>query len=190
LPLHLCRVDGALASVGGCALPGYFAGGIFAALALALVPTPAEAQSAAAAPRVRSDSPRVVDAIARGTRSSATFRRLLETIETTDGLVYIVEGRCARGVRACLLLKVTAAGPNRVLRIVVNVQRAPGCELVEAIGHELRHALEVLEDVRIRTDPQVYNFFDLVGRTSQDRFETEPALQAGLAIAAEGCGDP
>jgi hypothetical protein len=77
-----------------------------------------------------------------------------------------------------------------VLRIVVNVQRAPGCALVAAIGHELQHAVEILENVHIRTDLQVRNFFDMVGRTSQDRFETEAAMQAGLAVDAEACGAP
>lgn len=157
--------------------------------ALTFVPA-ATAQTTSAFPRVRSESPRIIAAISRGSRNSTTFRRLVDAIDATDGLVYIDEGRCARGVRACLLLKVTVSGPNRLLRIVVNVAKAPGCELVEAIGHELQHAIEVLERVQIRTDVQVYNLFDLVGRTSQGRFETPAATRAGLAIGAEGCGDP
>jgi len=57
------------------------------------------------------------------------------------------------------------------------------------IGHELQHAIEVLGNPGIRTDIQVYNFFDLVGRTGAGRFETKAAIQAGLAIESEGCGD-
>jgi hypothetical protein len=57
------------------------------------------------------------------------------------------------------------------------------------IGQELQHAIEVLGNPGIRTDIQVYNFFDLVGRASAGRFETEAAIQAGLAIAGEGYGD-
>jgi hypothetical protein len=56
------------------------------------------------------------------------------------------------------------------------------------IGHELQHAIEVLGNPRVRTALQVYNFFDVVGRTGSGRFETEAAMRAGLAIAEEGCG--
>ena len=166
----------------------YLACAVYAGLAATVVP--ASAAQSAPIPRVRADSARLGDAIARGTGSSTTFRTLVQSIEATDGIVYLVEGQCGRGVRACLHPNVTAAGPNRVLRIVVNVQRAPGCALVAAIGHELQHAVEILENVHIRTDLQVRNFFDMVGRTSQDRFETEAAMQAGLAVDAEACGAP
>ena len=96
---------------------------------------------------------------------------------------------CAGGVRACLLPLVTVAGPSRVLRIQVNLRKAQGCETMQMIGHELQHAIEVLRHPGIRSDVQAYNFFHLVGRTSADRFETDAAMQAGLAIASEGCED-
>jgi hypothetical protein len=117
-------------------------------------------QDTATVPRVRSHSARIVDAIARGVERSATFRGLVDTIDATDGLVFVEEGRCGHsGIRACLLLSVTIAGPHRLLRILVETNKAPGCELVEAIGHELQHAVEVLRDRHIRTDPQTPQFF-------------------------------
>jgi hypothetical protein len=148
---------------------------------------PGAAQDSGIGRRVRSESARIAVAVTQGIEGSATFRRLVDTIDTTDGLVYVGEGVCGHGVRACLLLSVTVAGPNRVLRILVNPRKAPGCELVEMIGHELQHAIEVLGNPRVRTGLQAYNFFDVVGRTSAGRFETEAAMQAGLAVAGEGC---
>ena len=63
----------------------------------------------------------IVEAIARGVERSATFRGLVDTIDATDGLVFVEDGACAHtGVRACLLLSVTVAGPNRLLRIFVD----------------------------------------------------------------------
>ncbi len=103
--------------------------------------------------------------------------------------MFVDEGVCPDGVRVCLLMSVTVAGPSRLLRIVVNLRKAPGCEAVEMIGHELQHAIEILRDPRIRSDMQAYNFFYNVGRTSARRFETEAAMQAGIAVAAEGCGE-
>ena len=57
------------------------------------------------------------------------------------------------------------------------------------IGHELQHAIELLRNPGIRSDIQAYNFFYGVARTSSSRFETEPAMQAGIAIGREGCGE-
>ena len=103
--------------------------------------------------------------------------------------MFVDEGVCAGGVRACLQLSVTVAGPSRLLRIVVNLRKAPGCETVEMIGHELQHAIEILRNPRIRSDIQAFNFFYGMGRTSSGRFETEAAMQAGIAVATEGCGE-
>jgi hypothetical protein len=158
---------------------------LMTALSAVAVP-PVAAQETSS--RVRSHSVRVLDAIERGTKSSPTFRRLIETIDATDGLVFVNEGLCTNGVRACLLLSVTVVGPSRVLYILVNLRKARGCEMNEMIGHELQHAIEVLSNPRVRTDRQIYNFFDVVGRTSAGRFETKAALKTGIAIAREGCG--
>ena len=123
------------------------------------------AQDTPTVPRVRSHSARIVDAIAQGVERSATFRGLIDTIDATDGLVFVDDGRCGHsGIRACLLLSVTIAGPHRLLRIIVETKKAPGCELVEAVGHELQHAVEVLRKRHIRTDPQIRNLFDTLAR--------------------------
>ncbi len=71
--------------------------------------------------RVRSNGDPVVaklldDAFER----SATFRRLVETINDTDGIVYIEQGKCGSGFH-CLLMSVTVAGPNRVLHVRVDI---------------------------------------------------------------------
>jgi hypothetical protein len=156
-------------------------------LSVALI-DPTEAQDPRTAPRVRSHDPRIVDAIARGTAASPTLRRLVDTIDATDGIVYVDDGECGHAVRACLLSLVQIAGPSRVLRILVSVRKARGCELVEVIGHELQHAMEILGDPRIRTDIQVSNFFDANGRRPEvGRFETKAALQIAVAISREAC---
>ncbi len=152
------------------------------------------AQTTVTVPRVRSHSARIVDAIARGVERSATFRGLIDTINATDGLVFVEEGRCGHNTRACLLLSVTIAGPHRLLRIVVETNKAPGCELVETVGHELQHAVEVLRERHIRTDAQIHYLFDMLAagnrkmaRAVSGRFETDEASDAGFAVAREAC---
>src|SRR5262245_7941285 len=104
----------------------------------------AAGQSSQMAPdaRVRGVSARVVAIIDAAAAQSETFRRLVDQINHTDGMVYVAEGDCGSGVRACLLLTMTLMGPYRLLRILVD--RETDSDLIASIGHELQHALEVL----------------------------------------------
>jgi hypothetical protein len=140
-------------------------------------------------PRVRSESSLVTDAIVKGVDRSPTFRRLVESIDATDGLVYVEAGTCGHSVRACLHLSMVVPGPYRILRILVDPRKARGCELIEAIGHELHHAVEVLGNPRIRSTSDLFFLFHRIGQTSIERFETDEAVRAGVAIRQEACRD-
>src|SRR5258706_15181272 len=59
----------------------------------------------------------------RATAQSMTFRELVDRINATDGIVYVSEGQCGHGVRACLSNTMTMAGPNRVLRILIDARK-------------------------------------------------------------------
>ena len=145
------------------------------------------AQATARMPRVRWENPLIASAIAEGIERSTTFRSLVDAIDTTDGLVYVLEGKCGQGVRACLHMSVERSGENRLLRILVNSRRAPGCELVGAIGHELQHALEALRNPRIQNGFAMSSFFHQIGPEGTQRFETPEAERIGSAVASETC---
>ena len=134
--------------------------------------------------RVRTDNPAIAAVIQDGIRRSATFRRLVETIDASDGIVWLEEGRCGLSVRACLAFSVKQAGPNRLLRVVVEV-RKPDWDLMGSIGHELYHAVEVLSEPRIKSNGAIYLFYQSVGEPSGDRFETRAARKAGDAVRRE-----
>ena len=133
---------------------------------------------------VRTESPTVANLIGQATQHSATFRELIDTIEASDGIVYVNEGECARGVRACLLHMVTVAGPWRRLWVHVDTQR-PDWDLMGSIGHELHHATEVLSDRRVTSNLAVVQFFRTEGRVTNGTFETGAAVDAGFAVRAE-----
>jgi hypothetical protein len=133
---------------------------------------------------LRTDNASVAAAIQTGLERSRTFKRLVDTIDRTDGIVYVVRGRCGFHVRACLVLQVTPSGQNRLLRILVDA-RKDDKELVGSIGHELQHAVEVLSDRRVMNNHDIYNFYQRVAPTDKGRFETEAAIQAGLDVMAE-----
>jgi len=134
--------------------------------------------------RVRSEQPAIAAFIEQGVARSETFRGLVATIDWTDGLVYVEGGKCWRSVHACLVLTVKVAGPHRLLRILVDPRR-PQRTLISSIGHELRHAIEVLNEPSIRSNAAIFRFFSEVGPTARETFETTAAIRAGIDICAE-----
>jgi hypothetical protein len=155
-----------------------------------IVPTRAYAtqiaptDTSAAVARVRSDDPLIATLLREGPVRSRTFAALVQHIDASDGIVFIDRGRCGRGVRACLALRVTMAGPSRLLRIIVDARKADS-DLIASVGHELRHALEVLADATVTSNGAIYFLYKRIGTTSVGRFETKAAVQAGDSIRIE-----
>jgi hypothetical protein len=78
----------------------------------AAIPAAAEGDPSS---RVRANDDALIAGLLReGYERSATFRRLVQTIDRTDGLVYLQRGTCGHGVRACLTLNVIVSGPSRM----------------------------------------------------------------------------
>jgi hypothetical protein len=146
---------------------------------------PASVESARPITRVRSSDSRVVTLIARASEWSSTFQRVVDTINGTDGIVYVEPGRCRRNARACMVLTVTVAGSNRLLRIIVNPRRAD-CDLMASIGHELWHAVEVLREPSLRSEAALFFFYGRGGRRARDgAWETQAAVNTGNSVRAE-----
>lgn len=136
-------------------------------------------------PHVRANGdPAIASLIKEGSRVSATFRQLVVAIDRTNGLAYVEPGTCRHGVRACMPLSVTVAGPHWIVRVFLDLHRELS-ELLGALGHELQHALEVLGDVRLTSAQAGYLFYVRVARTANDRFETDAAIRAGLQVERE-----
>ena len=134
--------------------------------------------------RVRGASPRLVAVIIEAAAQSETFRGLVDRISATDGIVYVAEGQCGHGVQACLSSTLTMAGPNRVLKIIVDPRKADR-ELKASIGHELQHAVEVLSHRRIRSSSEMVLLYKEMCNACGLRFETEAAIAAGVAVRDE-----
>jgi len=154
------------------------------ALSLTFAGTAAAEDATSTGSRVRSTDPAVAALIARAIEQSATFRNLVAVIDASDGIVYVEDGPCGHGVRACLIA-VTAAGGQRVLRIRV---RARGAEaaLMATIGHELRHAIEVLRNPHVTSTAAMQQFYLRHGsRRTGGAIETSEAIEAGAAVSAD-----
>jgi len=146
---------------------------------------PAAAQgNGSAYPRVRSTNALIATAIKQASEQSATFHRLIDTINASHGTVYVEEGKCRYGFRACLVT-VTMAGAHRYLWVKVDTRMADW-DLMASIGHELQHAIEVLSDRTVTSGFAMYYFY--LGEGSHSiglAFETDAAIEAGEAVRTE-----
>ena len=140
--------------------------------------------SSEAIQRVRGTEASLVALIRDAAARSSTFRNLVDSINASDGIVYVERGRCGHGVRACLVA-VSVTPLNRIVRVKVDARTADW-DLMGSIGHELRHAIEVLGDPRVTNTGALYFFYLREGYRGTPRaFETRAAVQAGEQVRRE-----
>jgi hypothetical protein len=134
-----------------------------------------------AMPRVRSHNPIIVSLIRQAAERSKTFRGLIETINTSKGIVYVDEGPCGRhSVKSCVEA-VTRAAAHRILWVKVDTHNVDR-ELMGLIGHELYHATEILGDPTVVDTASMYFLYERIGRQrTRTAFETQAAVKATLA---------
>lgn len=133
---------------------------------------------------VRSTNPALAALIQQAGERSATFRGLVETIETSDSIVFVEAGHCGHAIRACFV-DVTGSASHRYMRVFVDTSRADW-DVMGSIGHELRHTIEVIEVPHIRDNASKKLFYQQIG-TYGTPFarETQVAVDAGNTVRAE-----
>lgn len=137
-------------------------------------------------PRVRSTDPSFAVLIDRGIAQSTTFRRLVATIQQSNGMVHIEPGPCGRGVHACLLLWMETVASNRFLRIYIDRRRGDSdVNVIGSMGHELQHAVEALRESGVTDSVRLYHFFDRHAPSDGERFETGTAIRVGDQVRNE-----
>jgi hypothetical protein len=159
----------------GVMMPG------LASLGRPAVATPGQAVSV----HVRGGNAAIATLIQHASERSNTFRGLGDTIDASDGIVYIESGTCGHGMRACFM-NVTMAGSNRVFWVMVDL-RGVDCDLMGLIGHELQHTVEVLGNPSITSSTEMYFFYrqNPDGRSGGPAFETDAAIKVGEAVRTE-----
>jgi hypothetical protein len=135
-------------------------------------------------PRVRSSNPVIAAAIVDAQGRSATFKSLVEIIEKTDGIVYVERGRCGHGVPACLSHSVVSGDGFRLLRILVD-STSDLVALMATIGHELRHAIELLTEPTVRTTAAAFNYYSREFPNTGHAFETPAAIRSEADVARD-----
>jgi hypothetical protein len=139
-------------------------------------------------PRVRSEDRAIRAMFETCLKHSATLRALVQALNRTNGIVYVDPGKCRHGLHACLLMSVTVAGPNRILRMHLDAQS----DFSTASGwlaHELQHAVEALSERGVTSNALLEAFFErLTGGPAargQLEFETDAAVKVGEEVRRE-----
>jgi hypothetical protein len=187
-----CQIALLLALAGGFARPTRADSGVLVGTTL-ISPARGASESSIAEPvsRVRSSSDAILKLFAEGSDRSATFLALIEAINRSSGIVYVEFGYCAFGhLNGCLLPFVAASHGDRYLRILVtpDTSRRSRSQLLALVAHEMRHALEVLDDHEVVDVPTMEAMYRKIGTPltgGQTGYETSAARAAGDAVLGE-----
>jgi hypothetical protein len=148
----------------------------------------AYAQAGSASPepsRLRPMDRKAADLLEAGKVRSATFRRLAETLERSDLIVWVAAGHLQRPGQ----LQFIAATPrSRYVRVAV---RLPGLEndLVSTLAPELQHAVEIAGASEVRDHVTLRRFYERTGESRPAgvgvEVETAIAQRIGMKVLNE-----
>jgi hypothetical protein len=155
-----------------------------AVVMLLVVATVASAQTSPMSPRVRPQSARADELLQDAVRRSTTIGGLLSMIEASDVLVFldVVYDPSA------LLGRTTVIGATvqaRLLHVALS-GRVPPDRLVELLGHELEHVVEIARTPEIRDTYTLARAYERLGwQFESGHFETEAARYTELQVRAD-----
>jgi hypothetical protein len=136
--------------------------------------------------RLRGLSPKANEVIERGTKRSATFRTLVETIAKSDLVVYLETTKNLPAGLDGRLMFLTSAGGVRYLHVQVTTGLGID-QLVAIAGHELQHAVEVAAHPEVRDPSTLAALYRRIGipGIAKDRYDTLGAQATGKRVRAE-----
>ena len=138
---------------------------------------------------VRTINSRLRTEIAEGLARSSLFRHLVARLDASDVIVY-VEPQCPMSSRIFGRLTFMASGGGRRY---VNVRISCALnddEQIAALGHELRHAVEIADAPSVTTIASLSDEYERIGFPSHGvppgtGFETRAAIEAARQVWAE-----
>lgn len=137
---------------------------------------------------LRVSDPLLAHAIARGSRESATFKALLDRLERSDIIVYMMRTPAAGLQPHGRTQFVVHAGSHRFVRVTIRTDQVTR-NIVALVGHELRHVAEVADEPGVVDADSYLDLYRRIGYSSCERlcpcFDTQAAVDAGYAVLSE-----
>jgi hypothetical protein len=138
--------------------------------------------------RLRPQDPRVVQALKEGMARSATFRSLVERIESSHVIVYIAINPNLKSSLSGALNWMTQAGKYRYVRASVRPDLMFN-QMIVTVAHELQHAVEVIEDESVIDEASLVAMYKRIGEPSSAAgrlgWETREAQRMGGQVRRE-----
>jgi len=138
--------------------------------------------------RVRPQDARSIQLMRDGMARSETFRALVERLEASNVFVYVEVSSFLESSLSGKLTWMTQAGPYRYLRATISPDQT-GNQSVAALGHELQHAVEVMDDELVVNEKTLVSLYQRIGQKSSaavaSGWETIAAQEAGYRVRRE-----
>jgi hypothetical protein len=136
--------------------------------------------------RVRGLQPRVTALIGQGMQRSRTFAKLVRDLDRGDVIVYVEVVHDLPSQLVGRMLLMPNNGAQRFVRVQVRADVGDD-HTIETIGHELRHALELVEHTSVRDTAAMSKLYKRIGKAMPgvDSYDTDAAQTAGRLVRAE-----
>lgn len=137
--------------------------------------------------RIRPQDTRSTQLLRDGMARSDTFRALVERLEASNVFVYVTVSPLIKPSLAGQLNWMTQAGPYRYLRATINAELGTD-QQIATLGHELHHAVEVLDDEMVVCEKSLAALYQRIGqpsRVANSGWETLAAQEAGYQVRRE-----
>jgi len=139
-------------------------------------------------PRIRPQDPRSTRLLRDGIARSETFRALVARIEASNVFVYVTVTPFIKSSLAGQLTWMTQAGPYRYLRATLSAEQTSD-QSIASLAHELQHAVEVVDDVRVKDEKTLVALYQRIGTPSRasvsSGWETLAAQETGYRVRRE-----
>jgi hypothetical protein len=141
------------------------------------------------ATHVRTSQPKIAALLEAGCQQSATFSKLVDTLNASDVIVYVEPKLDRKSLRAYLAHFLVSRGGYRYLRINMDTH-GEYKRLVPVLAHELQHAVEVAGNPDVRDARGLDRLFKRLGTKSGcgatfSCSETEAAIDVERAVDRE-----
>jgi hypothetical protein len=146
----------------------------------------ADPATAADFTHVRSDDASIRALLRDGYERSATFKTLVDDIESRPGIVYIAQAvKLSRGMEGALLHAVAGSPAMPFLRVLIKTNLAPDYAIA-VLAHELQHVVEVLRAGPPKDAAAIAALFAVLDhQTADSKFETEDARAIASLVRGE-----
>jgi hypothetical protein len=139
---------------------------------------------------VRASDPHMAALIGDAARASPTIRLLISRLNESDTVIYVHKNLNLEGTRSGELTFMARSGGRRYIRVELQARLARRLQIA-ALGHELRHAVEVAEAPQVVDAASLSYLYERIGyevARGPRAFESQAAIAAGRQVERELSG--